>query len=60
MRPCGADTLAMRASPDVVELDVENLGPPLTLQFRPNLADGFDDDRAGTGRRLPMGVTPPP
>lgn len=38
----GATTasLAMRTSTDVVELDVENLGPALTLQFRPNLADG--------------------
>ena len=37
----GATTvgLAMTTSPDVVELDVENEGPALTIQFRPNLAD---------------------
>ena len=37
--------LAMRMSPDAVELDVENLGPPLTLQFRPGLPNGTRVDR---------------
>jgi glycogen debranching enzyme len=38
----GATTvgLAMRTSPDIIELEVENSGPPLTLQFRPGLANG--------------------
>ena len=43
----GATTvsLAMRSSRDVVELEVENSGPPLTLQFRPRLADETRVDR---------------
>ena len=38
----GATTvgLTMITSPDVVELEVENSGQPLTLQFRPGLANG--------------------
>jgi glycogen debranching enzyme len=44
----GATTvgLTMTTSPDVVELEVENSGPPLTLQFRPALANGTRVDRA--------------
>jgi hypothetical protein len=55
----GATTvgLTMRTSPDVVELEVENSGPPLTLQFRPALANDTrvarvetsDGSRAHTG-----------
>jgi hypothetical protein len=43
----GATTvgLAMRTSADVVELEVENSGPPLTLQFRPGLANETRVDR---------------
>ena len=39
----GATTvgLAMRSSAEVVELDVENSGPALTLRFRPGLAEGM-------------------
>jgi hypothetical protein len=38
-------SLAMRTSPDHVELDVDNSGPPLTLQFRPSLTNGTRVDR---------------
>ena len=38
--------LGLTTSPDVVELDVENSGPPLTLQFRPDLAGGTRVDQA--------------
>jgi hypothetical protein len=37
----GADIgLALRTSPDVVELEIENAGPAVTLTFRPALAPG--------------------
>jgi hypothetical protein len=37
--------LAMKTSPDLVELEVDNSGPALTLQFRPGLAKGTRVDR---------------
>jgi glycogen debranching enzyme len=37
--------LALKTSPDVVELEVENPGPALTLQFRPGLAHGTHVER---------------
>jgi hypothetical protein len=37
----GADVgLALRMSPDVIELEVENSGPAMTLNFRPPLRSG--------------------
>jgi hypothetical protein len=50
--------LVMKTSPDVVELEVENLGPPLTLQFRPGLAEGTRVDRVETspGSRIRTGA----
>ena len=43
----GATTvgLTMRSTRDVVELEVANSGPPLTLQFRPGLANETRVDR---------------
>ena len=35
----------MRTSADIVELEVENSGPPLTVQFRPGLASETRVDR---------------
>jgi glycogen debranching enzyme len=40
--------LALTISPDVVELEVENPGPALTLQFRPGLAHGTQVDHVET------------
>ena len=37
--------LGLRTSPDLMELEVENSGPALTLQFRPGLANGTRVDR---------------
>ncbi len=43
----GATTvgLVLRTSPDAVDLEVDNTGPPLTLQFRPGLVGGTRVDR---------------
>ena len=38
--------LALRTSPTVVELEVENSGPAFTLQFRPGLESGTRVERA--------------
>jgi glycogen debranching enzyme len=46
--------LAMRRSPEQIELEIENSGPPLTLNFRPELEPGARprETHVTTGARL--------